>query len=116
MAYILKCRDFRYEVTPKVENILLGVIFWKHVETLTRKEWMVARKKDSRYTEEEVRELEHTLNECELTIRDLMTKMEKNNVPNWVGNGAMYWGETHDLRQEYIRHFFTNSIYAGGTV
>lgn len=118
MNYSLKNGDFQYEVTPKVQRTLESVMYWTHCERLDRAELTAAERdrrengEKSSYSDEEIQKLKRDLEQDELTIRDCMDKMEEEGVPNWVGNGAMYWATTHDLRSHYFQEFFTNSEYA----
>jgi len=118
MNYHLKCGELSYEVTPEVQKTLESVMYWCHCEKLDSAELREAEKdraergEKSAYSDEEIQKLKHDVEQDELTIRDCMDKMEEEGVPNWVGNGAMYWATTHDLRSHYFQEFFTNSEYA----
>lgn len=117
----LYCGKFTYEVTPEVQKVLEGVMYWTHCEKLDSQELQGAEKhirkcekegKTPKYTEEEINNLRHDVEEARTTLRDLMQKMDQLDVPNWVGNGAMHWAETHDLRNHYLSDFFDKSKYA----
>ena len=110
--YTLHCGQLSYEVTPQVQKVLEGVMYWVHCEKLDSAELRQAEKPDSGYTQEEVAKLRHDVEQCSETIRDRMNEMEKLGVPNWVGNGAMAWAKDNDLRSHYMSEFFEKSRYA----
>ena len=116
--YILQCGHFRYEVTPEVQKVLEGIMYWEHCKRLDSEELRVAEKdrksngEKSSYTEQDIANLRHAVEEEQASCIDFMNRMEKLNVPNWVGNGAMEWARTHDLRKYYFNDFFEKSQYA----
>lgn len=118
MNYHLKCGNFSYEVTPEVQKTLEGVMYWCHCEKLDSAELREAEKdkaakgEKSAYSNEEIIDLKYSVKQAHLSIGDFMTKMEQQKVPNWVGNAAMGWAITHDLRKHSFRDFFEKSIYA----
>lgn len=119
--YMLHCGELKYEVTPEVQKTLEAVMYWTHCEKLDRTELQGA-EKDKRdaereggkpaYSDEEIAQLQNAVHEEELSVREFMEKMDKQNVPNWVGNGAMEWARNNDLREHSVREFFENSRYA----
>ena len=116
--YILQCGHFRYEVTPEVQKVLEGIMYWEHCKKLDSEELRIAEKdrnnngEKSKYSEQEIADLRHAVDEEQASCLDFMERMEKLGVPNWVGNGAMEWARTHDLRRYYFRDFFEDSNYA----
>ncbi len=120
-SYVLHCGELQYEVTPDVEKTLKGVMYWTSCESLDRAELHEAevnkreREKIGRipaYTDFEIEYLRNAVRDEELSVRDFMSKMEKQCVPNWVGNAAMEWARNNDLRQHDFREFFEGSVYA----
>ena len=111
--YVLHCGSKKYEVTPEVQRTLEGVMYWTHCEQLDRRE-LAWKEKDERFGEDVIAQLRHDVEQAHLTIGDLMNKMEEQGVPNWVGNGAMEWARTHDLREHYMSEFFEKSQYSKG--
>ncbi len=97
VKHTLYCGKLRYDVTPASKSALEGLIYWTHVLKLER-----AEKEPNEYA----------IKEADLSIKDMMNECEALGVPNWVGNGAIQYGETHDLRSVYIHDFFTKSQYS----
>lgn len=91
-------------------------MYWVHCEKLAAAELSGAEKSGSGYTPEEIAGLRHDLQGARDSLRDIMQKMDAENVPNWVGNGAMHWARSNDLRVHYMREFFETSIYARGVM
>lgn len=110
--YTLYCGKLEYEVTPEVQKVLEGAMYWSHCEKLDSAELRIAEKPDSKYTPEEIAELRHSVEQAQLTIRDRMDEMEKLGVPNWVGNGALAFGKDNDLRDHYMSEFFEKGKYS----
>ena len=116
--YILQCGNFQYEVTPEAQKVLEGIMYWEHCKRLDSEELRAAEKdkkingKKSPYSEQDISNLRHAVEEEQASCVDFMTRMDKLNVPNWVGNGAMEWARTHDLRKHYFSDFFEKSVYA----
>ena len=109
--YVLHCGKLQYEVTPEVQKTLEGVMYWTHCEKLDRQE-LAWKEKDERFGADVIAQLRHDIKQAHLTIGDLMTKMEEQGVPNWVGNGAMEWARNNDLREHSSKEFFEKSVYA----
>ncbi len=118
MNYHLKCGELSYEVTPEVQKTLEGVMYWCHCEKLDSAELRAAEKdrkergEKSAYSDEEIQNLKHEVEQEHLSIGDFMDKMNEQDVPSWVGNGAMDWVLNHDLRKHSFQEFFENSVYA----
>ena len=119
--YVLHCGSLQYEVKPEVRKTLEAVMYWEHCLRLDKAELQGAEKNKREcerdggkpaYSDEEIAELRHAVEQERLSCGDFMTKMEEQGVPNWVGNGAMEWARNNDLRQHNFREFFENSIYA----
>lgn len=110
--YTLYCGKLEYEVTPEVQKVLEGAMYWSHCEKLDTAELRIAEKPDSKYTPKEIAELRRSVEQAQLTIRDRMDEMEKLGVPNWVGNGALAFGKDNDLRDHYMSEFFEKSKYS----
>ena len=93
-----------------------AVIFHTHCRKLDSEELECAEKGEngekSRYSEKEITELSHDVEKENENIRYWMSEMEKSNIPNWLGNSALEWGRTHDLRTESLNRFFTESVFA----
>lgn len=122
--YMLYCGDKSYEVTPEVQKTLEAVMYWEHCLKLDRAELQVAEKSVkeheengtySAYTADDVKQLQYEIEQENLSVKDRMNEMEKQKVPNWVGNAAMEFGRTHDLRETYASQFFEKSQYADAT-
>lgn len=118
---VLYCGEMSYEVTPKAEKAIEGVMYWTHCEKLDSAELREAEKafkkheqtgEYCKYTQEEINQLRHEVEQEHLSIGDMMNAMEKEGVPNWVGNGAMEWARNHDLREHHMSDFFEKSAYA----
>lgn len=111
MKYTLKCGKFEYKVVEfSAEcDALEALIYW----SFNREH---ARQKIEAYTAakkpEEVREWGFTEAECDTAIHDLFKRFDALNVPNWVVNGALFWGENKDIRAEGISAFFYKSEYS----
>lgn len=119
--YVLHCGELKYEITPEVQKTLEAVMYWEHCLRLDSAELQGAEKnkreseredRKPAYTEEEINELRHAVEQERLSCGDFMKKMEEQGVPNWVGNGAMEWARNNDLRQHSTREFFEKSVYA----
>jgi hypothetical protein len=121
VVYRLQCGSgspLHYDVTKKAEAVIRGAMYWSHCLMLDTREYeaakgnRAARGNESRYTEADLNELKHIIDNEQDTLYDLMSQMEELHVPNWVGNGAMQWAKDHDLREHYMQGFFTTSQYA----
>lgn len=122
--YVLHCGKLSYEVTSEVEETLKGAMYWEHCLKLDTIELKNAEKAVeaiekgintsgfTRYTKEDVDELRNAVKEDDLSIKDMMNEMEKQGVPNWVGNAALEFGRKNDLRVVYFSDFFEKSPYA----
>ena len=110
--YVLRCGHYTYEVDREAEQLLKAVIYWNWEHKLCKEEYLAAQKYREQYSDTEFAELERAYNQACETVRARMIDMDKMDIPNWVGNGALHWGETHDLRREYLGNFFTQSVYA----
>lgn len=110
--YILRNGKLQYEVTPEVQKVLEGAMYWSHCQKLDTQELHIAEKEGSGYTEEEIKKLRFDVEGCDVTIRDIMNKMDELNVPNWVGNGALAFGRDNDLRNHYMSEFFESGKYS----
>ena len=66
----------------------------------------------AKWTEKEITEISHEVEKENENIGYWMSEMEKSNIPNWLGNSALEWGRTHDLRTESLNRFFTESVFA----
>lgn len=116
-----KNENFRYEVTPDVQKLLEGVMFRSNCLEKDKKErdaveLCISKGMNVENAEETLNELEHRIKEHKLTMRDLMEDMEKKNVPNWVGNGAIAFGKNNDLATTYMSQFFRSEPYGLGRV
>lgn len=123
--YTLYCGDKSYEVTPEVRRTLEAVMYWEHYLTLDIAELQVAKESVkeheengtySAYTADDVKQLQYEIEQENLTVHDIMNIMEKQKVPNWVGNDAMAFGRTHDLRETYASQFFEAYDFVHDTV
>lgn len=110
--YTLYCGKLEYEVTPEVQKVLEGAMYWSHCEKLDSAELRIAEKPDSKYTPDEIAELRRSVEQAQFAVRDRMNEMEKLGVPNWVGNGALAFGKDNDLRVHYMSEFFEKSKYS----
>lgn len=112
---------FQYEVTPKVQGILEEVMFHSYCLAKNKKELDEIERCLSKNiyvanAEERIAELIYAIKDEGSSLKDAIDDMEKNNVPNWVGSGAINFGINTDLTAHYISEFFENSQYAHGTV
>lgn len=116
--YMLKMGHFEYEVSGKVKKILEGVMYWSHCKKLDAERLKAAEqqlKKDGercRISPEEIKNLRDCVDESNKSLHCAMNAMDDADVPNWVGNGAMHWATTHDLRETYLTDFFEKSKYS----
>ena len=93
--YELYCGKCHYTVSKDVQNELDSLMYW------------IFEKKMAEHDGDR-----DGIRQANDTIKTIMDKMEYMGVPNWVGNGAIAFAETHDLRECSARDFFTKSIYA----
>lgn len=115
---IMENNNYVFAVDNAPKRVLEAVIFHTHLEKLESAKLrgveadIEAKGEKSKYTEENIKKLRDSIAEESRTIGDLMKEMESLNIPNWLGNAALAWGREHDLRDEYLKEFFTKSIYA----
>lgn len=95
MSYHLKNGNLEFEVGKKEQSILKGAMYWSFEKEIAEK---TGDKEGYQQAQEAMSSVFHD--------------MEQANIPNWVGNAALEFGRTHDLRGAYMSEFFEKSKYA----
>ena len=108
--------DKSFGLFESQKKALESAMYFTHCLKLDSAELAVAQHSDSRYSIDDIRSLQHSVEEDKLSLKNAMLGMEKEHIPNWVGNGAMEWAKIHDLRAHNISDFFIRSKYAINSV
>lgn len=105
------CGKHEYDVSIEAKHALEGTIYWEYEYECCVADLEYARQKGD-CTPEEINNLEYEIERALKTVHFNMEKMDKCDIPNWLGNAALQWGRDFDRNNRDLYAFFHTSQYS----